>query len=180
MKIKVKLYNGQQLPKVIKEGDWIDIYPTEEVQLEGPYANILKRTRAKGQDVSTRSVVFNPKFIDLGMAMELPPGYEAHVLPRSSAFKKWGFLLCNSKGIIDQLYRGNTDKWGAWLLPTKDAKLTPDKAILQFRITLSQKATIWQRIKWLFSNGKIEFVEVDDLGHSSRGGFGSTDKQTKH
>lgn len=177
MKIEVKLYNGQKLPKVIREGDWIDIYPTEEVRLECPFANMLKRTRTKNTDSSVRFVEFKPKFIDLGIAMKLPPGYEAHILPRSSAFKKWGFILCNSQGVIDQLYRGNTDKWGAWLLPTRNATLSPDKAILQFRITLSQKATIWQRIKWLFSTGKIEFVEVDDLKSAPRGGFGSTDKQ---
>lgn len=177
MKIKVKLYNGQKLPKIIEKGDWIDIYPTEEVHLEGPFANMLKRSRANNQDKSVRFVEFKPKFIDLGIAMQLPPGYEAHVLPRSSSFKKWGFLLVNSQGIIDNKFSSNNDKWGAFILPTKNATITPDKAILQFRITLSQKATIWQRIKWLFSNGKIEFVEVDDLKNPTRGGFGSTDKQ---
>ena len=88
MKIKVKLYNGQKLPKIIEQGDWIDIYPTEEVHLEGPFANMLKRSRANNQDKSVRFVEFKPKFIDLGIAMQLPPGYEAHVLPRSSSFKK--------------------------------------------------------------------------------------------
>lgn len=176
MKIKVKLYNGQKLPKVIEKGDWIDIYPTREIEVNGPIANTLKRDRTNRQDISTRKVEFYPTFISLDMAMQLPPGYEAHVLPRSSTFKKYGFLLTNSQGIIDQTYSGNTDIWGANILPTKNATITPDKAILQFRIELSQKATILQRIKWIFSNGKIEFVEVDDLGNESRGGFGSTDK----
>lgn len=176
MKIKVKLYNGQKLPKVIREGDWIDIYPTSNIVLNGPIANTLKRDRTNKKDISTRSVEFKPVFVCLGMAMELPAGYEAHILPRSSAFNRFGFILVNSQGIIDQLFKGNLDVWGACLLPTRNAIITTDKAFLQFRITLSQKATIWQRIKWLFSSGKIEFVEVDDLGNESRGGFGSTDK----
>ena len=45
--------------------------------------------------------------------------------------------------------------------------------ICQFRIQLSQKATMWQKLKWLSSSG-IELVEVDDLGDNNRGGFGST------
>ena len=45
--------------------------------------------------------------------------------------------------------------------------------ICQFRIQLSQKATMWQKIKWLLSSG-IELVEVDDLGNENRLGFGST------
>ena len=45
--------------------------------------------------------------------------------------------------------------------------------ICQFRIQLSQKATMWQKIKWLLSSG-IELVEVDDLGDDNRGGFGTS------
>jgi len=45
--------------------------------------------------------------------------------------------------------------------------------ICQFRIQLSQKATMWQKIKWLFSSG-VELVQVDDLGDNNRGGLGST------
>lgn len=47
--------------------------------------------------------------------------------------------------------------------------------ICQFRIQLSQKATVWQKLRWLFSSG-IKFVKVDDLGGTDRGGFGSTGK----
>ena len=42
-----------------------------------------------------------------------------------------------------------------------------------YRITLSQKATMWQKIKWLFTSG-IEFEQVDVLLSGDRGGFGST------
>jgi dUTPase len=45
--------------------------------------------------------------------------------------------------------------------------------ICQFRIQLSQKATVWQKIKWLFSSG-IELVQVDNLKSKNRGGIGSS------
>ena len=177
MTIKVKLYNGQKVPKVIKKGDWIDIYTVSEIRLCEPYANALKRNRKGGQDNSTRNVQFNPQFVSLNMAMKLPEGYEAIVAPRSSAFKRWGILLSNSIGIIDSSFCGNADVWGAYLLPTKNAVIPARTAFLQFRIQPSQKATLWQRIKWLFSSGKINFVETNNLKDESRGGFGSTDEK---
>lgn len=175
MKIKVKLYNGQILPKFINEGDWVDIYTTGEISLKGPVANTLKRTRKNHQDVSVRDVEFYPQFTSLNMAMELPAGYEAHILARSSTFKKYGFVLSNTQGIIDNSFNGNEDIWGAHMIPFRDAVIPAGKAFLQFRIMLSQKASLWQRIKWLFSSGKIEFVQVEDLKNNNRGGWGSTD-----
>lgn len=174
MKIKVKLYDGQVLPTVIKQGDWIDIPTTSNVVVKGPIANTLRRRRTNTEDTSTRNVEFNPVQISLGFAMQLPKGFEAHVLPRSSTFKKFGIQLVNTQGIIDQLYRGNEDIWQAELLPFRDAAIPTGTRLFQFRIILSQKATIWQKLKWLFWNGKIKFVEVRDLGNSNRGGIGST------
>ena len=48
--------------------------------------------------------------------------------------------------------------------------------LFQFRIQLSQKATFKQKLKWLFWDGKIEFVEVEDLNNKSRGGYGEGTK----
>ena len=45
--------------------------------------------------------------------------------------------------------------------------------ICQFEIVPNQFATIWQKLKWLFSS-KIEFEWVDTLHNADRGGFGST------
>ena len=50
----------------------------------------------------------------------------------------------------------------------RETTIEAGNRICQFRIQLSQKATMWQKIKWLLSSG-IEFVEVDDLGDDSRG-----------
>ena len=34
------------------------------------------------------------------------------------------------------------------------------------RICLSQKATVWQKIKWLFTNG-VKIVQVDELDNNN-------------
>ena len=70
-------------------------------------------------------------------------------------------------------YRGNKDEWKFPAVAIKDTTIKKGTRICQFRIQLSQKATIWQKIKWLFSN-KIELVQVDNLSDNNRGGIGST------
>ena len=87
IQIPVKLYNGQKLPIITEEGDWFDIAVQGPIELKGPIAHTAKRSRAKGEDISTRNVEFFPQALSLNMAMQLPEGFEAVVLPRSSTFK---------------------------------------------------------------------------------------------
>lgn len=161
MKIRIKKLNASiDFPTIIKKGEWIDLRASKLVQLSAP-------------KVVSKKVVFDNQLVPLGVAMKLPKSYEAHILPRSSTFNTWGVLLANSQGIIDNSYSGNDDEWKANLLATKDVTIKPNDRICQFRIELSQKATIWQKIKWIFSR-KIELVEVNDLGDNNRSGFGTT------
>jgi len=155
MKIKVKELVKGSLPEIIKEGDWIDLRAAEDVEF-------------KGTEVQSRKI----KYIPLGIAMQLPKGFEAHVLPRSSTPKKFNIMCINSEGIIDWLYQGNNDEWKFPAKALKATTIHKGDRICQFRIQLSQKATIWQKLKWLFSNG-VKIVKVDNLGNN-RGGFGST------
>ena len=167
MKIKVKLFNANCKFEAIKKGEWIDLKAAETIQLTSPIANTLYGKRDK------RDVVFEYQMIPLGIGMKLPEGFEAHVLPRSSTFKNFGILLANSQGIIDSSYSGPNDQWKFPALATRDITINEGERICQFRIMLSQKATVWQKIKWLFTN-KIEFEFVDDYDGIDRGGFGST------
>ena len=107
--------------------------------------------------------------------MKLPKGIEAHILPRSSTYKDWFILMRNSKGIIDCSYSGPNDQWKFAAIAMDTANIKKGDKICQFRLQLSQKATVWQKIKWLFTN-KIEFEFVDDYAGIDRGGFGSTGK----
>lgn len=72
-------------------------------------------------------------------------------------------------------YCGEKDVWGFPALAIGDASISKGDRICQFRIELSQKATVWQKLKWLFCSG-IEIVTVDKLYNPARGGFGSTGK----
>lgn len=90
MEIKIK-YLSDNIPeiKLNSKGNWIDLYAAEDVFI--PYNNM--------------------KLIPLGVAMKLPKGFEAHLLPRSSTYKNWGIIMANNMGIIDESYCGNEDEW---------------------------------------------------------------------
>ena len=167
MKIKVKLFNKNCKFESIKKGEWIDLKSAVTCQLISPYAHTLNGKREK------REVVFDDYKIPLGIGMKLPKGFEALILPRSGTFNTYGSILANSQGVIDSSYSGPNDQWAYQMIALKDCIINEGERICQFRIQLSQKATIWQKIKWLFTN-KIEFEFVDDYEGEDRGGFGST------
>lgn len=165
--IKVKVLTEGCLPIISEDGDWIDLRAAEDVHLDGPYAK--SRSRKGGE--SSRKVVFPIKYIPLGIAMQLPDGMEGIAAPRSSSNKKFNILQTNSPGVIDQVYRGPNDQWHMPVMTTGEVNIKKGDRICQFRVQLSQKATFWQKLKWLFSSGvKIEVVE--DLSNPDRGGLG--------
>lgn len=100
------------------------------------------------------------KLIPLGVVMELPQGYEALVAPRSSTFQKCGILMANSLGIIDESYKGENDEWHFPAYAVRDTVIHKNQRICQFRILRHQPL--------------IHLQEVDTMGNTDRGGFGST------
>lgn len=140
--IKIKYFTEEidKLTYIDGKSDWIDLRASETVTLE------------KGEF----------KLIPLGVAMELPKGYEAHVVPRSSTFKTYGILQVNSCGIIDGSYCGDQDMWRMPVYATRDTTIRKNDRICQFRIVENQP--------------NIEFCQVAFLENESRGGFGSTGK----
>lgn len=70
-------------------------------------------------------------------------------------------------------YNGNGDEWKFPAVAIRPTSIEKGTRICQFRVQLSQKATMWQKIKWLLSSG-IELVEVGNLSNTNRGGFGSS------
>lgn len=139
MKIKIK-YHDNELEKIkeIAIGDWIDLRAAETVTMNnGDF-----------------------KLISLGISMKLPEGYEAHVVPRSSTFKKWGVLQTNSMGVIDNSYSGTNDIWRFPALAMRDTTINKNDRICQFRIIKRQPT--------------VQFEEVETLDSIDRGGFGST------
>lgn len=136
--IKIKYLDGATPLQKIEQGDWIDLYTYEDVELHAD----------------------EHSYINLGVAMELPLGFEAIVAPRSSTFKKWGILQANSIGIIDHSYCGDDDIWKFSAYAARDTSIPAGTRICQFRIQQVQP--------------KIKFTSVSSLGNAQRGGFGST------
>lgn len=137
--IKIKYHSDdiERLEK-IEKGDWIDLRAAEDVHLNQ----------------------FEFRLIPLGISMELPKGWEAHIVPRSSTFKKFGVIQTNHMGVIDSDYNGDADQWFFPALALRPTTINKGDRICQFRIVKNQPA--------------ILFHEVDLLGNKDRGGFGST------
>jgi dUTP pyrophosphatase len=175
MTIKILEKTPGCMPEIFKVGDWIDLFTAEDITLKAPQANKM-HIRGKNKENTgerIRDVDFESTLIPLGVCIQVPNGYEACLLPRSSTFLKWGIIQTNSQGVIDNLYCGNDDEWKLPVLATKAITIPKGTRIAQFRIQLSQKATLWQKLKWLLSSG-VRIKEVQSLDNPSRDGFGST------
>lgn len=139
LELKIK-YHAEGLEKIkkIEKGDWIDLRSAydEEFKL-GEFG-----------------------FIDLGISIKIPTGYEAHLAPRSSTFKNYGLLQVNSVGIIDESYSGNDDIVKMPVYATRNTVIKKNDRVCQFRIIEKMP--------------ELSIVEVNNMEDESRGGFGST------
>ena len=141
--IRIKYFSDKidKLTYIDGKSDWIDLRAAEDVTLkQGEF-----------------------RLIPLGVGMELPRGYEAHVVPRSSTFKNFGIIQTNHQGVIDSSYCGDNDQWFMPVYALRDTQIHINDRICQFRIMENQP--------------KIVFDEVEHLKHEDRGGHGSTGKQ---
>lgn len=138
--IKIKYFDESldRLKYIDGKSDWIDL-----------------RSAA---DVTLRANEF--RLIPLGIAMQLPKGYEAHIIPRSSTFKNFGIIQANHMGLVDESYCGDHDQWFFPAIALRDTKIKKGDRICQFRIMKHQP--------------QIVFDEVESLGNADRGGHGST------
>lgn len=164
LKIKVRVLTEGCMPQITENGDWVDLRAAQDMEIRAAQAGVqYQENNEKYRDVTTPVY-----YIPLGIAVQLPKGFEAIIASRSSGPKKLRIFIPNGKGIVDNIYNGNNDQWHYIASPMENASIEKGDRICQFRIQLSQKATMWQKIKWLLSSG-IELVEVDDLGDNNRG-----------
>lgn len=174
MTIKVKEITEGCSPIIFDCGEWFDLATAEDITLKAPYAHTKHKKKHNKTDENSevfRDVVFDSALVRLGVAMEIPKGCEAVVIPRSSTFKRYGLLQSNSEGLIDFSYNSDKDEWKMPVVATRKVTIPKGTRLCQFRIQLSQKATVWQKIKWLFSSApKLKHVET--LNNPARGGFG--------
>ena len=138
LQIKIKYIKDIEPLEIIGQGDMIDLRCAEDTELKkGDY-----------------------KIIPLGIAVQLPDGYYAEILPRSSTFGKYKILMANSMGVIDHTYMGDSDEWGYVAYAVEDTFIPKNTRIAQFRIVECMP--------------KVSLLTVEHLNNPSRGGFGST------
>lgn len=138
--IRVKYHNPnlKDTIKQVPESAWIDLRAAETVEMEpGDF-----------------------RIISLGISMEIPEGYEAHIAPRSSTFKNFGILQTNGVGVVESSYCGEDDIWGFPALAMRKTVIHEGDRICQFRIMKQMEP--------------VEFITTDKMNNQSRGGFGST------
>lgn len=140
IKIQYKDDTIERLKYIDGKSDWIDLRAAEKIELkQGEF-----------------------KLIPLGVAMQLPKGYEAHIVPRSSTYKNFGIIQTNHTGIVDESYSGPNDWWYMPAYALRDTVIEKNDRICQFRIQKHQP--------------EVVFEEVDVLTGQDRGGIGSTGK----
>lgn len=172
LKIKVKELTKGCLPQIIEKGDWIDLKAAKDVEIRAAQADIqYQENNEKYRDVNIPVT-----YIPLGVAIELPAGFEAVINSRSSGPKRLKVFIPNGQGVVDNCYCGEKDEWCFVASPMTNTTIRQGDRICQFRIQLSQKATVWQKLKWLFSSG-VKIVPVKNLNNANRNGFGSTGKK---
>ena len=138
--IKIKYFSDkiEKLAYIGGKSDWIDLRAAEDVCLKaGEF-----------------------KLIPLGVAMKLPKGYEAHIVPRSSTFKNFGVIQTNHYGVIDETYCGDKDQWFFPAYALRDTEIKVNDRICQFRIMEHQPP--------------LAVEEMPQLLDADRGGIGST------
>ena len=120
---------------------------------------------AAGYDVASAEPDFTlqplaRRLVRTGLALAIPPGFEAQVRPRSGLALKHGLTLPNTPATIDSDYRGEL-MIAVINLGTEPVEVKRGTRIAQL---------VFQRVE------HIELVEVAELPGSQRraGGFGST------
>lgn len=138
MYVEIKYHNDILPIKKMTNGDWTDLRAAEDVHMDaGDY-----------------------RLISLGISMKLPEGYEAHIVPRSSTYRRWGIIQANHMGVIDNSYSGDNDIWMFPAIAIRDTDIYKNDRICQFRIVEKQP--------------DFNFIEVEHMGDPDRGGFGSS------
>lgn len=123
---------------------------------------------AAGMDLKANlssSVVLQPmerKLIPTGLFVELPPGHEAQIRPRSGLALKHGITVLNSPGTIDADYRGEVQVLLV-NLSNQNFEIKDGERIAQMIIAKHEQ---------------VDWYVVSELAPSQRGagGFGSTGK----
>lgn len=159
-KIKIKLLPGGKMPE----------RKTDGAAAFDVFCRLDKPVKIQASDGAV--------LIPLGFALELPPGYVAYILPRSSTGLKTPLRIPNSIGVIDSDYRGEVHG----IFSFDNSKYQNEYDVFSVSLYRVHPAT------WEINNGDrlcqmiidklpdVELVQAEELSETDRGsgGFGST------
>lgn len=152
MIIRIKYFDKATKLKKITKGNWIDVYANKDVFVK----------------CGERAMV------PLGLALELPEGWEGHLAPRSSTFKTWGIIQTNSVGVVDDTYIGDNDQWHMPVYCLQGKDIESDDNGEEIKGTWIRKGDKIGQFRIMEVMPEIEFEEVESFGNKDRGGFGTT------
>ena len=110
---------------------------------------------------------WQPTLIPLNLVVKIPPGHFLMVSARSSTARKFGLIVANGIGVIDEDYCGDADE-----LQLSVLNFTKRKVKIKRGERLAQAL--------LIEIPKIKaFKEVASMSARNRGGFGSTGHTAK-
>lgn len=162
-----------------------------EVKIKLLDGGIMPERKTKGAgafDCYAREDVFvgeKPVLIGLGFAIEIPEGYHAEIVPRSSIGLNTNLRQPNSVGIIDSDYRGEVKAMYECKLHSCYRTLGDGRGGcggFEHRYGIGDGEIIkkGERIAQMLikKNEDVELVQVDELSDTERGegGFGSSGK----
>ena len=137
--VKINPHDGPLPDNHGDKGDWYDLFVAEDVDMKaGEF-----------------------RLISMGVSIEVPEGFTAYMLPRSSTFDRYGILQANSMGVIDSSYCGDEDIIRFPAFATRDVHISKGDRIAQLTV---------------MPTSSITWIPVPTLARESRGGFGTTGK----
>ncbi|MGA4519272.1 dUTP diphosphatase [Solibacillus silvestris] len=99
--------------------------------------------------------------IPLNVATQIPAFAVGLLFQRSSTYRKWKVRLTNGVGVVDSLFQGSNDEWGAEFQNMSDTTTV-----------INNGDKLCQAV--FLSLLPVEPVEKDDFNTADRGGFGTS------
>jgi dUTP pyrophosphatase len=168
MKILVKYHCPQCI--IEQHGNWIDLKSAEDVEITNEDFDKSMFTPIGKEIGKDNTYIY--KSISLGVYMDVPNNFEAYIIPKRYTFRDFGMLQGNSFIVIEGDHSWNKHVWEFPAIFLKPSIIRKGDRICQFSIRPSMNASWLDKLKWIFT--KIQFVDVDSLSDTNRGGFGSS------
>jgi len=141
--LKVKLINKHKIDNVLTSSCGISF--------DGPKVDLTTSMNKVGKIKTSQKIRFDSATIDLGVSAEIPEGLNLMLIPNSDLFHKYGVLVTSTF----QLYSGTTKELKISVVALKDTAIKAGEPIAKIAIVLSDNASFWTKLQYMFNKVKI-------------------------